>query len=75
MRQYGVWTWGEIPHAANRHVGLGTCIATFPSYEAASEYARTHASQHDGGLYVMLPSGAVDTGVALVHPDGTVEEN
>ncbi len=72
---YQVWTWGANPHPRNRHATLGRLITTFTTYGAASEYAATHAPEYDGGLYVMLPSGAVDTGAALVHPDGTIEED
>ncbi len=70
---YSVWTWGDTPHPRNRHVGLGTQVIAFEEYQAAADYARTHAVDYDGGLYVMGPDGTVDTGVELVYPDGRVE--
>jgi hypothetical protein len=73
-RRYEVWTWGETPHPRNPHVGLGSRVGVFRTYEAAVEYALRWADDYDGGLYVLCPDGVVDVGDRWVYPDGTIEE-
>jgi hypothetical protein len=48
-------------------------VAVTEDYDTAKSYAERHAYDYDGGLYVMLPDGRVDTGIAIVYLDGREE--
>ncbi len=65
-RAYEVRTWAEH--------GLGHVVRRTRRWEDATAYAMAHASEYDGGLFILTPDGTIDTGVSLIYPDGTEED-